>query len=474
MSDFATFKKAFKGDLILPSDPDYPTAVARWAVNAERNAKIIACVKDNEDVVLAISYARANQLPIAIRGGGHNPSGASSSQDGLVIDLSKYINTVRVDPKEKLAYVGGGALWATVDKEAIKYGLATVGGTVNHVGVGGLTLGGGYGWLSSAHGLVIDNLVQATVVTANGDILTTSDAENPDLFFGLRGGGCNFGVVTEFVLKLHPQRATVYAGVVVFPQTSLEKLVDATNEWLPGADDKVAMMQVVTISEGNPVIIVTLFYNGPEAEGRERFKPLFDIGPIADRTKEIPFEALNGLHNDRCPDRKGVYTRGVLHEKPNVQHVRQAISVLLQAYQEHALRPAIVFEHFPLHKVTLVPRDKMAIRRDPTSNVMIVLAWEGKSVADDGFSEKEREAEVGRAKKIAQQLVEIITSQQQPEMEEIHGIGYSNYNTDALSGSADERARLVFAENYPKLQRIKKRYDPDNVFNKWFPITPAA
>jgi FAD/FMN-containing dehydrogenase len=133
MSDFDTFRKAFKGDLILPSDPDFPTAVARWAVNSERIAKIIACVKDNEDVVFAINHARANQLPIAIRGGGHNPSGASSSQDGLVIDLSRYINTVRVDPKEKLAYVGGGALWATVDKEAIKYGLATVGGTVNQV-----------------------------------------------------------------------------------------------------------------------------------------------------------------------------------------------------------------------------------------------------------------------------------------------------------------------------------------------------
>jgi FAD/FMN-containing dehydrogenase len=133
MFDFATFKKAVKGDLILPSDPDYPTALARWAVNAERKVKIIACVKDNEDVVLTINHARANYLPIAIRGRGHNPSGASSSQDGLVINLSKYINMVRVDPKEKLAYIGGGALWATIDKETIKYGLATVGGTVNHV-----------------------------------------------------------------------------------------------------------------------------------------------------------------------------------------------------------------------------------------------------------------------------------------------------------------------------------------------------
>jgi len=269
-------------------------------------------------------------------------------------------------------------------------------------------------------------------------------------------------------LKLHPQRATVYAGDVVFPLSALEKIVDATNEWLPDADGKAAMMQVIMVLEGVPLIPVSLFYNGSEAEGREKFKPFFDIGYIADKTKEIPFEALNGLHDARVARRKGIYTRGVPHKKPNVQHIHQALSLLLQTRQENILTPAIAFEYFPLLKFTLVPHDKMALRRDSTSNATIIVSWDKNSV-----SAQEHEAKEQSAKMVAQQLVEIITSQQQPEMEEIQGLGYSNYDTEALNSSADERARLVFAENYPKLQRIKKCYDPDNVFNKWIPITPA-
>lgn len=126
--------KDFKGDLVHPTDPDYPAAIARWAANAERKAKLVAFVKDEQDVALAIKYAKTNKLPIAIRGGGHSPAGASSSEGGLIIDLSRYLNGARIDPEKRLAYVGGGALWEAVDKSAIEHDLATVGGTVNHVG----------------------------------------------------------------------------------------------------------------------------------------------------------------------------------------------------------------------------------------------------------------------------------------------------------------------------------------------------
>jgi len=161
-SDFASFQKAFKGDLVTPGDAGYAEALSRWASNARRNAKIVAFVKCAEDASLAIKYAKEHKLPIAIRGGGHSSSGGSSSEGGLVIDLSRYLNVVKVDAEKKLAYIGGGSVWETVDKAAIEHGLATVAGTVNHTGVGGLLLGGGFGWLSAAHGLVIDNLVQAT------------------------------------------------------------------------------------------------------------------------------------------------------------------------------------------------------------------------------------------------------------------------------------------------------------------------
>jgi FAD/FMN-containing dehydrogenase len=133
MSDFAAFKDAFLGDLVVATDPDYDKAIARWAISAARRAKVVAFVKGTADVALAINYAKENKLPIAVRGGGHSPYGASSSEGGLVIDLSRYLNEARVDPEEKLVYVGGGAVWETVDKAAIKHGLATVGGTVNHV-----------------------------------------------------------------------------------------------------------------------------------------------------------------------------------------------------------------------------------------------------------------------------------------------------------------------------------------------------
>lgn len=133
MSAFQSFKQSFKGDLVLPEDADYPSAIARWARNAERKAAIVAFVKDAEDVALAIRYAKAHNIPIAIRGGGHSASGASSAENGLVIDLSRYLNKVDVDPHRKLARIGGGALWGTVDEAAIKHGLATVAGTVNHV-----------------------------------------------------------------------------------------------------------------------------------------------------------------------------------------------------------------------------------------------------------------------------------------------------------------------------------------------------
>jgi FAD/FMN-containing dehydrogenase len=133
MSDFAAFKDAFLGDLVVPADHDYDKAIARWAINAIRRAKVVAFVKGTADVALAINYAKANKLPIAVRGGGHSPYGASSSEDGLVIDLSRYLNGARVDPEQKLVYVGGGAVWETVDKASIEHGLATVAGTVNHV-----------------------------------------------------------------------------------------------------------------------------------------------------------------------------------------------------------------------------------------------------------------------------------------------------------------------------------------------------
>ncbi|KAG6835269.1 hypothetical protein H0H93_003257 [Arthromyces matolae] len=362
--DLATFKAQFNGDIVTSDDADYSKAIARWALNAQRLAKVVAFVKDAEDVRLAIRYAKEARLPIAIRGGGHSPAGSSSVEGGLVIDLSRYLNEAIVDADKRIVTVGGGALWETVDKEAIQQGLATVGGTVNHTGVGGLVLGGGYGWLSAEHGLAIDNLVQATVVTADGSILNANESENPDLFFGIRGGGSNFGVVTELVLRLHPQRKTVYAGPLIFAPPALEKLVDLTAKWWEGAGEKESMMQALTMGpDGKFVVVVILFYNGSEAEGRQNFQEFLNLG-----MNYVDIKALS-------------------------------LDVLLRACCRHD-------EGNPLRRAKCAPD------------------------AEAGSGEREGD-------------------------------------------SVPDKAKAAFGENYPRLQSIKKQYDPENIFNKWFPITPA-
>ncbi|KAG6889203.1 hypothetical protein C0995_002663 [Termitomyces sp. Mi166 len=487
MADFAVFKAQFKGDIVTPDDPDYSRAIARWAVNAQRRAKVVAFVKDEEDVRVAIKYARDSGLPIAIRGGGHNPAGASSSEGGLVIDLSRYLNGAEVDPEKRVVYVGGGALWDVVDKEAIRYGLATVAGTVNHArwlsftGVGGLILGGGYGWLSPKHGLAIDNLVQATVVTADGSILTASDTENPDLFFGIRGGGCNFGVVTEFVLRLHPQREKVYSGMLVFPPPLLERLVDVTGKWLEEAGEKEAMMQVLTmVPDGKFAILVFPFFNGSEAEGRENFKAFFDLGPIADLTKEMPYEEINALQNPVVFHGQGMYMKGIAQRLPHFESDAKAFDYI-QKVSGPEFKVNLLFEYFPLAKVSAVPSASTAFRRDPTSSILALVIWK-----DD------TEENLERGRTVAHELAKVIIEGQQG-MSSTQSLGYSNYgklaiptleNVPLLMCGADpegvngkelvpDKAKTVFADNYPRLQKIKKRYDPDNVFNKWFPITPA-
>ncbi|KAF8165078.1 FAD binding domain-containing protein [Crassisporium funariophilum] len=467
MSVLATtnFAQSVKGDVVTSDHPDHPKAIARWAANAERKAKVIVFVKNNLDVVSCLQFARANHLAIAVRGGGHSAGGASSIEDGLVIDLSRYMNGVTVDPSKKLAYVGGGALWEAVDKAGIAHGLATVAGTVNHTGVGGLTLGGGYGWLSGAYGLVIDNLAQVTLVTADGSILTVNETENSDLFFAVRGGGGNFGVVTEFVLRLHPQRSTVYCGILMFHVSALEKLIEATQHWLESAGENEGLLQMTTVGpDGNPAIAVFPFFNGTEIEGRDRFKAILDIGPVADMSKEMPFEQLNSLQNPMAGHGRGVYMKGFAHKKPHYPSIASAHQKFVAIAKSHSFQGGLLYEYFPLAKVNSVATNATAFRREVAPNVVVLLNWDPK-IQD--LSEE--------ARKNAYELAAIV-SEGQSEITSSESLGYSNYDPEGVEELGDgvlDRAKLVFGENYPRLQAIKKRYDPGNMFNKWFPIVPA-
>ncbi|KAF5340312.1 hypothetical protein D9611_007881 [Ephemerocybe angulata] len=473
MSDISSFARTIKGDVVTPDDADYANSIARWAKNAERNAKVVVHVKDAEDVVKSIAYAKDHKLPIAIRGGGHNAAGASSVEGGLVIDLKRHINYVRIDAEKKLGYVGGGAIWAQVDQEAIKYGLATVGGTVNHTGVGGLTLGGGYGWLAGRHGLTIDNLKQATIVTANGSILTASDTENSDLFWAIRGGGSNFGVATELVYQLHPQRKTVFAGNAVYTPDKVEKLVDLTKKWLDNVGEDEGMIHVVAATpDGKAAFIVIFFYNGSEEEGRAHYKEFFDVGPVVDNVREIPYEQLNSLQNPQASHGRCYYLKGVSQASPNYKATMELIQKVAEIAKGGVFKPAILHEYCPNAKINSVPVSATAFRRQISSNILTNVAWE------EGVDK------AAEAREIAKELVDIVLRGQGNSLDDAEKSGYTNYDHDDIdipsasiaSPTGDhwaKRADLAFASNYPKLQQIKKVYDPENIFNRWYPITPA-
>ncbi|KAF8592463.1 FAD-binding domain-containing protein [Ramaria rubella] len=486
--EIASLTNDFKGDIVDSSSADYRAAIARWAANSERKARYVVFPKDEADVSAAVKFATTNAIPLAIKCGGHNPSGASSVEDGLCIDLSRYFDTARVDLARKVVRVGGGALWSTVDRATIAHGLGTPGGTVNHTGVGGLILGGGFGWLSGEHGLVIDNLVQATVVTANGSIVTASSTSHPDLFWGIRGGGCNFGIVTEFVLKAFPQRKTVFAGPIVFPPTLLDKVAEAVDKWWPGIGEKEGAMLVLSRGPGpdrQPAVVMMLFYNGSEEEGRANFKHFYDLGPVADFASEVPYEDLNGLQNQNAVHGRKGGTSLQSRISPHAQEVFEYVTSASSVHPTHSTLPPfdvlVGYEFMPLGKICAVPADAMAYRsRGPQPNVTLLVFWD---------KEEQEGGSLQYARGFCKELAKIIeaTGEWQPHKNE--NKGYANYSmwiiheippklktlaTVSDISSMEDKALQLWGENYCRLQKIKREYDPGVVFNRWFPIQPAA
>ncbi|PSR76100.1 hypothetical protein PHLCEN_2v8688 [Hermanssonia centrifuga] len=461
----------FPGDQVLTPDDGklYEESIRRWAENAERKAKYIVLPKSAEDVSKAVRgpsnahnilFATQNDLEIAIKGGGHSCSGASSSKD-LVIDL-RHLNSVTVDANKQLITVGGGADWAAVDEEAAKYGLATVGGTVNHTGVGGLTVGGGYGWLTAKYGLTIDNLLQAQVVIANGDILTCNESENSDLFWAIRGAGSNFGPVTSFVFRGYPQTNEVWSGLLVYTPPQLEALINATATWTKGAgEDESCMIFIASPPpDFEPCLVVLPFFNGSAEEGKKKFSLFYDVGPVADMTKEMPYKVLNSIQNPMAThgDRKLFKASTVtLLDSSLVQHLFNEYCKLTTDIPE-TKGAAILLELHPFQKLMSVPTSAMAFAsRGPFYNMNIVLRWKNSAL----------DAEL---RTWASGLAEHVHQEEKTRKgSDFDGAqGYSNY------GLGDERVRDVFGENYDRLRDLKAKYDPNSVFHKWFPIVPKG
>ncbi|RIA86742.1 hypothetical protein C1645_714295 [Glomus cerebriforme] len=450
------FKESFDAavtKVLMEGDEGYEKSLIRWADNAIKKAGIVVQAASVDDIVKTINFANKNDLDFAVCCGGHSTSGSSSSEGGVVLDLRK-LNKVRVDAEKKLIYVQGGALIGELDSEAWKYGLATVGGTVHHTGVGGLTLGGGFGHLTGRYGLSIDNLVGATIVTADGEVRDLSTSKNEDLFWAIRGCGTNFGVVYEFIFKAYEQKE-VFAGVVVFPSEKLDSVIEALNVWNKNrreADGGASFIFARFPPELKPVIAIMLFSNDPsEQVFREKFSVIYECGePLMKKVECMPYPKLNMLASDFATygDRKALLNSHISHL--NISTLREVYDSYVKFTNENpsTAQTFITFDLFGSEMFTSVPPDSTAFYpRKPFYNVVIGQRW--KNEHDDKT--------VYDWSKSVQRILET-------DGDKSLYVNFMDMPDDV--GYNEERMKSIWGDHYQKLRELKKKYDPKVFFRK--------
>ncbi len=323
----AEFRAGLRGQVLQAGDAAYDATRIVWNGMIDRRPALIARCRGVADVVAAVNFARAHGLLVAVRGGGHNVAGYAACEGGLMIDLSP-MRAVRVDPEARRAWVQGGATWGDVDAETTAFGLATPGGLISETGVAGLTLAGGIGWLRGTHGLCIDNLVSVEIVTADGQLRHASETQNAELFWGVRGGGGNFGIVTGFEFRLHPIEPELLFCAPAYPETRASEILPAWRDFMATAPDELSgYVEFSTIpddpafpEEARGVRVMSLagLYDGPAAEGERLTRPLRGLGrPLVDFSGRMTYRAIQSTYDSLFPkgrDRcywKSLYLNGL-------------------------------------------------------------------------------------------------------------------------------------------------------------------
>jgi FAD/FMN-containing dehydrogenase len=445
--------EGFRGQPITADDADYDTARAVWNGAVDRRPRLIARCSGTADVVAAVRFAREHDLEIAVRGGGHNVAGTAVCDGGLVIDLSA-MRAVSVDPAGRTAWVQGGALWGDVDHETQAHGLATTGGIIGHTGVAGLTLGGGIGFLMRKHGLTVDNLLAADVVTADGSIVRASPDDHPDLFWALRGGGGNFGVVTSFRFSLHPVGPTVMAGPVFWAAEDTADVLRFYRDFAAEAPDELGtVVRLGTVPplpvvpedlHWRPAIAVISCYAGAVEDGERAVRALRRFGtPLVDLLAPSPYAAFQGAVDDTVLHGWHYYWKAT-----NLAGLSDdAIAVIADhAYAARSPRSYAAMFHMG-GAVARVPRDATAYAgRDVGHNIIIDAVWLPEE------SGQHAATETAWARRFLQAL--------QP-----HRAGgvYVNF----LDSDDDpSRVREAYGDHiYRRLAEVKAKYDPDNALH---------
>ena len=445
-SSVTDFAASLRGDVLLPGHPDYDRTRRIWNGMFDRHPALIARCTGASDVQRAVNFAREHQLLTAVRAGGHSVSGKSTCDGGLVIDLQS-MQGVRVDPARRRAYLAAGSLLGQLDHESAAHRLATTAGTYSITGAAGLTLGGGFGRLGRRFGLACDNVVSFDIVTADGRFLRASEDENPDLYWGLRGGGGNFGVVTAIEYRLHPVDPMILGGFVDWPDAQAR---DATRHFRDLAMDapEAANLQPVWFWDGDkPAFGVEACWSGDHAAGEEWLKRLRRFGkPARDTIGPMPYVKLQSSGDAGAPDGKQAYAKnGFLGELTD-----DGIDLLLDVFR----RTPDLYDMFMDHCGGAYSRTAVDATAFPRRDMAFVLAiWSSWDSADGVDAKVEQMRATWR------------------ELEPLTQGYYTNYDG---TGTADARLRENFGPNFERLVALKTKYDPGNLFRLNANVPPKA
>jgi FAD/FMN-containing dehydrogenase len=461
MTTLTQFRSRFTGDLIVTGDPVYEDArrALLWNGMHDRRPSLIARCTCAQDVQASLAYGRSNDLVVAVRGGGHSTPGYSSCNGGIVIDTSP-MKTIDIEVPSRVGRFGAGLTWGEFDTATQAHGLAVTGGRVSHTGVAGFTLGSGSGWLERKYGMAADSLLAAQVVTADGEVLTASGEENPELLWGLKGGAGNFGVVVEFSFRLHPVGPTVFAGTILHPRAVGAELIRFYRDFMAAAPDDVSgavamgtAPSVDAIPEdirGRPACAIVVFYAGDPADGRDAFRPLLEWGdPWVVNVGPRPYVDVQKLLDPGSP--WGVRDYSKIDFLPALPDEAVDEMVGLAALSQAALSAVILC---PLRgAVSRMDRSAMALSIPDTDWVYFCKASSWDADVHDG--------EIAWAKKFLAAMRPWSVDQAPPNFLE-----------------PDEgRRRLLrsFGEaKFKRLVALKDRYDPTNVFSLNVNIPPSA
>jgi FAD/FMN-containing dehydrogenase len=439
---------SLRGRLLLPGAEGYDAARAVLNPTINKFPALIVQPSGAADIMNAVTFARERELLLAVKCGGHSFSGKSTCEGGMQIDLSSFRNA-RVDVDSRTAYIAGGSLLGELDHEAMAQGLVTTAGTVSHTGVGGLTLGGGFGRLARRFGLALDNVKGVDIVTADGKLLHADAEEHPDLFWGVRGGGGNFGVVTNFEFKLHPMQRMVIGGDIVYP---MDKLADALRfyaDYINEAPDDLDLGFTVASKPGTTegVVVISTCYSGPASGAEPIYSRIKKIGtPQFDGTASVDYVALQRSWDDTDPRATGSYLKsGFIDEFPD-----KLVDTIIRNYKALNERGTTMFFQQSGGAIGRVPADATAFaHRKSIANMFAVVDWP---------LDEPAESHVKYVKEYWKTFEPFI----------------DGWYTNEVADHSDSKVNSNYQGNYARLLQIKNTYDPTNLFRLNANVKPTV